>query len=181
VRLTLNCHSSSPTLTPINTSRLSQISLLSITHKPTSQTTTTSFRAAISSMNASITSALHSKSSSSSYPRPSLESYPTPPSLASSSSPPMSPTSHSVGRPVFFSFTNRFYKKTFLLSDITGEPKDQGYLTMVWEAGDRPTEYRPVSWVHLHPLKVRIQVHPSSITANGFTGGRRRRQWGPRG
>jgi hypothetical protein len=36
---------------------------------------------------------------------------------------------------------------------ITRHP-DPDYLTMVWEAGDRPSEYRPASWVYPHPLEV---------------------------
>jgi hypothetical protein len=63
---------------------------------------------------------------------------------------------------------NRYYKKTFLLRAITGHPDDHGYLTMVWAASDRPSEWRPASWVHKYPMNVRNKPpHLSVFTANG--------------
>jgi hypothetical protein len=59
--------------------------------------------------------------------------------------------------PCFFVRTPGYYKKTFPLSAITGHP-DHGFLTMVWAASDRASDWRPVSAVHPHPLTVRNQL-----------------------
>jgi hypothetical protein len=120
------------------------------------QTTTTpiTFLLSIASMNA--TSALHSSPSST-------------PSSRRKSSPPMSPSSLSASPLCFFSITNRHYKTTFLLSALTGN-SDDVYLTIIWKASALPSEYRPVSWVHCNPLKVRKPLCPSPLTVNIVAG-----------
>jgi hypothetical protein len=100
---------------------------------------------------------------------PSLHSVCSDPSLSPSSSwaaaVPASPSP--PGSPCFFSITDRFYTKTFLLSAITGYP-DHGYLTMVWDAQDQPSDFRPASWVHPHPMTVRNK-HSLRIPASLLT------------
>jgi hypothetical protein len=86
----------------------------------------------------------------------SLSPAPASPTPSASLTPPLDP-------PCFFSVTNKYYKKTFPLRAITGHPDDHGYLTMVWAASDRPSEWRPASWVHKHPMTVRNKSPQSYI------------------
>jgi hypothetical protein len=63
-------------------------------------------------------------------------------------------THSSHGFAAFFSVRRILQRSPHRLEEITGEP-DLGYLTMVWEVGDRPSEWRPTFWIHDHPLEAR--------------------------
>jgi hypothetical protein len=73
--------------------------------------------------------------------------------LSPSPIPSHQPSSFPSG-PCFYTVKDGCHVKTFTLEAVIGLPYD-GYVTIVWDASERPAPKRLLSWVHLNPPNVR--------------------------